>query len=174
MTVVVANTDAMPGLAELIAERHRLGHDRYDEVWEGVYHVAALARFGHGYLQAQLVAKLTTLALPRGLFVGGPANIGLSEHDHRIPDLVVVRAPIDVVWVPTAAVVGEVVSPGDETYAKFDFYHAHHVDEILVADPAERAVTLYQRATGRYDRTDRSEVLGVEVSALAASLSWPS
>ena len=61
--------------------------------------------------------------------VSGPVNIGLSEHDHRVPDAVVVRERLDVVWVPTAAMVVEVISPGDETYAKFDFYDARGVEK---------------------------------------------
>jgi hypothetical protein len=39
------------------------------------------------------------------------------------------------VFVPTAAVVVEVVSPGDRTDEEFGFSAAHGVGEIVVADP---------------------------------------
>ena len=173
MTVVHASTDAMPGLAELIDRRRRLGQDGYDEVWEGVYHVAAMARFGHGDLQAQIIHTLITLAAPRGFVVSGPVNIGLSEHDHRVPDAVVVRERLDVVWVPTAAIVVEVVSPGDETYQKFGFYHLRGVEEILVADPAKRDLTLFRHGETEFELTDSSAVLEASVAAIAAGITWP-
>jgi len=94
MTAVFASTEHLPGSAELIARRKILGHDAYDEVWDGVYHVAATTRFGHSRLQLQLGVVLTGLA-PPGLVVGGPANIGSGEQDHRVPDLVVLREPAD-------------------------------------------------------------------------------
>ena len=173
MTTVLASTDAMPGLAELIEARHRLGQDGYDEVWDGVFHVAAMARFEHGDVQAQLIVVLSTLAAAKGLAVSGPVNIGLSEHDHRVPDVVVVRERLDVVWVPTAAIVVELLAPGDETYAKFDFYHARGVEEILIADPGTRELTMFLRSAARYEPTERSVVLDTPVDAIAAGITWP-
>ena len=173
MTMVLASTDAMPGLAELIEQRHRLGQDGYDEMWDGVYHVAAMARSEHGDVQAQLIFALITLAAPKGLAVRGPVNIGLSEHDHRVPDAVVVRERAKLVWVPTAAMVVEVVSPGDETYAKFSFYHERGVEEMLVADLAERDLTLFRRGATQYEQTDSSAVLETPVTAIAAGITWP-
>jgi Uma2 family endonuclease len=38
--------------------------------------------------------------------------------------------------VPTAALVVEIVSPGDESYKKLDFYAAQAVDEVVIVDPA--------------------------------------
>ena len=173
MTVVLASTDAMPGLAELIEKRHRLGQDGYDEMWDGVYHVAAMARSEHGDVQAQLIVVLTTLAAPRGLVVAGPVNIGLSEHDHRVPDAVIVRERRDEFWVPTAAMVVEVVSPGDETYAKFGFYHTRRVEETLVADPAKRELRLFRRGEAGYEETDVSAVLDAPLAAIEAGITWP-
>ncbi|MGO9891317.1 MAG: hypothetical protein ACLP0L_25920 [Solirubrobacteraceae bacterium] len=45
------------------------------------------------------------------------------------------RASAAGVWLPTAALVVEVVSLRDETYAKLAFYVRHRVDEVLVIDP---------------------------------------
>ena len=168
----VADTDSMPGLADLIAERHRRGLDGHDEMWDGVYHVAPRARAGHGDVQGQLQVVLAALT-SGGLVVSGPVNIGLGEQDHRVPDLVVLRERTNVVWVPTAAMVVEVRSPGDETYEKFGFYHARGVEEILVADVTERAVRLFVRATQAYDQVDTSVVLGADVACIAERLVWP-
>ncbi len=73
-------------------------------------------------------------------------NIGLGEQDHRVPDIVVLRERTNIVWVPTAAMVVEVRSPGDETYENFGFYHVRDVEEILVTDLAERELRLFVRA----------------------------
>ena len=174
MTAVFASNEHLPGLAELIERRKKLGQDTYDEVWDGVYHVAATSGFGHGRLQLQLGVVLTGLA-PPGLIVGGPANIGSSEQDHRVPDLVVLREPAEdsVLWLPTAAMVVEVRSPGDETYAKFGFYHGQGVEEILVADPAARALQLFVREpAGQYLRIEDSAVLGVNLQEIGRHLGW--
>jgi len=173
MTIVLANTADLPGLSELISQRHRLGQDGYDEMWDGVYHVVPVGSLWHGYVQAQLLVAVNALAVPRGLVVSGPVNIGLGENDYRVPDLVVLRERVNVMWVPTAALVGEVVSPGDHTYAKFGFYLARRVEEILVADPVEGSVMLYRRGEHGYDRTDVSALLEVDVSALEDSVTWP-
>ncbi|MDQ3680552.1 MAG: Uma2 family endonuclease [Actinomycetota bacterium] len=37
----------------------------------------------------------------------------------------------------------EIISPDDETYEKFGFYADHGVEEIIVADPAARSVTIW-------------------------------
>lgn len=50
-------------------------------------------------------------------------------------------------WLATAAVVVEILSPDDETFEKFSFYARHDVDEVLVADPAARRITLWRRAS---------------------------
>jgi len=44
---------------------------------------------------------------------------------------------------PTAALVIEVRSPGDETYDKFGLYAKRGVEELLVADPQRRAVQIW-------------------------------
>ena len=72
-----------------------------------------------------------------------------------------------------AALLVEVVSPGDETFEKFSFYAAHGVDELLTADPATRQVRCWRRRESGYDEVDRSEVLGVAAAELTAAVDWP-
>lgn len=70
----------------------------------------------------------------------GEFNLGESEHDYRVPDGGLHRGRPSGVWLPTAALVVEIVSPGDESWEKLPFYARHWVDEILIVEPHERAV----------------------------------
>ena len=79
-------------------------------------------------------------------------NLGAPE-DYRVPDggLHRERPGARDVYLATAALVVEIVSPGDQTWEKLEFYAAHQVDELLIVDPAERRVHwlgLTGRATG--------------------------
>ncbi|MBO0839082.1 MAG: Uma2 family endonuclease, partial [Actinobacteria bacterium] len=64
-------------------------------------------------------------------------------------------------------------SPGDETYDKLPFYAAHNVDEVLIADPAERSLRVLARRDQRYEDSEQSKVLGFEVQQLRAAIRWP-
>ena len=76
-------------------------------------------------------------------------------------------------WVPTAAVVVEVVSPDDETYDKFGFYAAHGVDELIVADPTARTVTCWALDGTAYRQIDESALLAISMVELHAGIAWP-
>ena len=99
-------------------------------------------------------------------------NVGPSEHDYRVPDAVVLRERLNVLPVPTAAIVVDVVSPGDETYAKFGFYRSRGVDEILAADPATRDLMLFRRGAAHYEPTGASAVLDAPAAAIEAGITW--
>lgn len=75
--------------------------------------------------------------------------------------------------VATAAVVVEIVNPDDETYDKFDFYAAHDVEEIMVADPTERVVRVFRLQAGRYVKAARSGLLRAAADQLTESMEWP-
>lgn len=162
---------------ELIARRRRLGQDRHDEVWEGEYHLSPDVHGNHGVVIAELTSRIRPAARARGLYVGGSLNIGTPENC-RIPDFAVRYAGAQLeVWNPTAALVGEVLSPGDETWAKFHFYWKHRVEEIIVADYEERTVRVFERTSEispdwPFRETGRSEVLGLTASELA-EIDWP-
>lgn len=66
-------------------------------------------------------------------------NLGEPD-DYRVPDGGVFRPGPDAVYVPTAAVVVEIVAPGDKTWEKLGFYGEHGVEELLIVDPQERRV----------------------------------
>jgi Uma2 family endonuclease len=160
-------------LEALIARRHALGQDTFDEVWNGEYHIAPAAHHWHGIVVGELAAVLRQLAMPRGLVVGVAFNLGPDKDNFRVPDLGVHRSVEDDVWVPTAAMVVEVVSPDDESWLKFDHYAAHGVDEVLIADPHDRTLHLFSLTGGRYESTDRSPLLDVSVAELREAITWP-
>lgn len=160
-------------IAEWLKRRQALGQDRHDEVWGGVYHVSPMAHSRHGFVQTQLTVVMYPRARRAGLQPVGEVNIGLSEDDFRVPDLTIIRGLELALYLPTAAVAAEVVSPGDESYKKLDFYYARGVDEVLIVDPQRRTVEWYTRAAKGYARTGRSELLGLDEATLHGEIDWP-
>ncbi len=161
-----------PQLQELIAQRQRTGVDRHDEVWEGVYHMIPVAGIVHSLVAAQLAELLGAPARANGLVVGTAFNLG-SKDNYRVPDLGVHRDPQLAVWVPTAAIAVEILSPDDDTWKKLPFYARHEVDELLIVDPAEHSVTWLALREGEYRPSDRSAILDLGASALAERIDWP-
>lgn len=166
--------DPVPAeIQQLIERRRKLGQDLFDEIWDGTYHIAPAPRGRHGYLDIQLAVELRRYADAAGLVGTGPVNIGEAD-DYRVPDQAYHRQfDPEAIYFPTAALVAEIVSPGDETYDKLPFYAAHDVDEVLIADPAERSLRVLAGRDQRYEDTERSKVLGFEVQQLLAAIRWP-
>ena len=68
----------------------------------------------------------------------------------------------------------QIVSPDDETYEKFGFYAERGVEEILVADPTARSVTIWRRTPERsYEEASASALLGIGAAEVAAGISRP-
>jgi len=155
-----------------LARRRALGQDLYDEVWEGNYHVAPAAHPWHGYLGNVLAEILGPLARSAGLIGTDPFNLGIPD-DFRVPDRGYRRGLPSTEWVPTAAIVVEVVSPDDETWAKFEFYARHGVDEICVADPMARQIRWFRLDGAAYVESAESALLGVTVADLDRQITWP-
>lgn len=159
----------------LIERRQALGQDRFDEVWEGVYHMTPGPSNTHAFVESEVAAAVRPHAMAAGFFPSGQFNLGEPD-DYRVPDGGYHRQRLAGVRVPTAAIVVEVLSPGDETYDKFGFYAAHGVEEIFVADPATRSFEIWRR-TGpdalTYSQTGTSDLLGVSATDIARSIDWP-
>jgi Uma2 family endonuclease len=175
-TVFVA--ERPPEIESWLTRRHELGQDRYDEVWKGVYHVAPGPSLSHAVVDSEVAAALRPRAKRAGLTVSTAFNVGELD-DFRVPDAGVHRHLQTGVFVDTAAMVIEVVSPGDESYAKFDFYARHGVDEVLIADPALRSVRIWQLhpadrdQPAHYEETGLSELLTITAAEIADEISWP-
>jgi Uma2 family endonuclease len=162
------------GLEELLERRRRWGADRHDEVWEGVLHMGPAPHGRHVDVQQQLAELLGPLARAAGLFPTiGEFNLGENAEDFRVPDGGLHRAREDTLWYPTAALVVEIVSPGDESREKLPFYAARRVDEVLIVDPRERSVDWLALGEGEYRPIERSGLIALGARELAERLDWP-
>lgn len=159
-------------LEQLIERRRAQGLDRFDEVWEGIHHLAPVARFQHAYLDQAMAVLLEPYARAAGLIGSGAFNLGRQD-DFRVPDRGLHREMVDAAFLDTAAMVVEIVSPDDETYEKLPFYAAHGVDEVLIVEPDSRRVRISALQQSGYVETGRSALLGVDAAALAEAIAWP-
>jgi len=161
-------------LQALDERRRRSGLDRLDEVWKGVLHMVPAPSGEHADITQQLAVALDAPARAAGLFpTMGEFNLGVSEADFRVPDGGLHRARPHGTWFPTAALVVEIVSPGDETWAKLSFYATHSVDELLIVDFAERTVHWLGLTDGEYCEIERSGLIDLGAQDLAEGIDWP-
>ena len=157
----------------LLEQRHRLGQDLLDEVWEGVYHVNLAPHSRHAHVVQQLAEVLGPAAREAGLVpMLSIFNLGEPD-DYRVPDGGLFRPGPETMYAPTAALVVEVVSPGDKTYDKLSFYAAHRVDEALIVDPQERHAKWLGLAGGQYEPLEASGLIELGPDELARRIDWP-
>jgi Uma2 family endonuclease len=162
-----------PEIEAFIERRRRLGQDKHDEVWQGDYHMAPYAHPWHGYVEGEIARALGPAAMRRGLVPTGGFNLG-EANDFRVPDAGVHESLPRVLYVPTALLVVEVLSPDDESWEKLPFYAGRGVREVLMVDPREATIRcLRVRDDHGWDDVDRSEVLAVAVADLVAGVRWP-
>lgn len=152
----------MANVPEHILEwRRRTGADQWDEVWEGVLHMAPSPNRDHQDIEGALEFWLRLhWAKPNGCRVYHEINVaepGAWPNNFRIPDLVLLtpaRFDIDCNEYfdggPDAVV--EIRSPDHETYEKFDFYAKVGVLEVWVIDRDTRQPELYELAGNEYQR----------------------
>jgi hypothetical protein len=167
--------DPQPAEFEQLLERRRtLGQDLLDEVWDGVCHVNAAPAPDHAYVIQQLAVRFDGPARAAGLIpMMSIFNIGAVDN-YRVPDGGLLRERGREAFLPTAALVVEVVSPHDESWDKFDFYAAHAVDELLIIDSTEHAVHWFGLSdSGRYESLERSGLIALSAADLATQLDWP-
>jgi Uma2 family endonuclease len=91
-----------------------------------------------------------------------------------VPDGGLFRPRPDRLYVPTAELVVEIVSPGDGSWDKLGFYAAHDVGELLIIDPPSREVHwLALRSDREYRPIDRSALVALGPAELAERIDWP-
>ncbi len=175
MTMATVVLDPYAYELDALKERRRIsGLDRLDEVWEGVLHMVPAPSYEHARLTQQLAIALDGLAHEAGLEAAmGEFNLGDSIDDFRVPDGGLHRPGAEGVWLHTAALVVEIISPGDETWQKLPFYAAHKVDELLILDPAEHAVHWLGLSDGEYLPIERSALIALGPKKLAERIDWP-
>jgi Uma2 family endonuclease len=173
MTTVVLDPPPVE-LQAALERRKRLGLDHHDEIWEGVLHMAPAPRNSHADIQQQLAELLGPLARRAGLYslIGGELNVGEPD-DYRVPDGGLLRERRDTTWNPTAALIVEIVSPGDESREKLQFYAAHHVEEALIVDPQRQTVSWLELAGAEYRPIERSALVDLAVGDLLERIDWP-
>lgn len=159
-------------LEELLERRREAGADKYDEIWNGVLHMAPMAHSRHADIQAQLLELLGPRARAVGLAPRGPVNIGAAD-DFRVPDDVLRRPDADAVFLATAALAFEVISPGDETWDKLPFYAAHGVDELLIVDPETQRLDWLGLRDGDYEPIQGSGLIDLRPEQLSQLIDWP-
>jgi Uma2 family endonuclease len=138
----------MANVPEHILEwRRRTGADQWDEMWEGVLHMAPSPNREHQDFEGALEAWLRWhWAATSGGRVYHQINVserGTWPNNYRIPDLVLLtpsRFGIDCNEYfdggPDVAV--EIRSPGDEAYEKLEFYAKVGVQEVWILDRDSR------------------------------------
>jgi Uma2 family endonuclease len=154
---------------QLIAERRRAGHDRFDEVWEGVYVMNPLPNNEHQELQGRLNTVLQTVVLESQLGRVMPgANVSDRQagwkKNYRCPDVVVFlegskAIDCDTFWFGGPDFAIEIISPGDRSREKLDFYAKVGTRELLLVDRKPWALELY--------RLDGEKLIRVGKSTLA-------
>jgi Uma2 family endonuclease len=163
--------------------RRRSGADQWDEMWEGVLHMAPSPNRDHQDFEYNLESWLRRYwAEPNGCRVYHQINVaepGTWPNNYRIPDLVLLtpaRFKIDCneYFDGGPEVVVEIHSPDDETYDKFDFYSKVNVLEIWVVDRDTKRPEVFAAVGGEFHARDadaegwiRSTVAGIELRGTA-------
>ncbi len=163
MAAVIATTDQ---LDDWLQRRHEFGLDTYDEWWEGVYRVVTGPSPEHGQLLDLLAVFLNPLVRAAGLHSAAPVNIGVDKFDCRVPDRGVYHPDTprtSPAFLATAALVIEVLSPGEQSLEKLDFYRDHGVQEYLEINLDGKTVELWVNCSGSWERTNASSVLDFDI-----------
>jgi len=134
----------MANVPEHILEwRRRTGADQWDEMWDGVLHMAPSPNRDHQDFEYAVESWLRQhWAKPNGCRVYHQINVskpGTWPNNYRIPDLVLLtpaRFDIDCneYFDGGPEVVVEIHSTGDEAYEKLDFYAKVGVLEVWIID----------------------------------------
>jgi Uma2 family endonuclease len=163
---------------EELDKRRRLGLDHFDEMWEGVLHMAPSPMYEHQRIVMAIGRFVAELCERRGRGVLALAinvfNEASKEPDYRIPDFAFIAKGREHILSPDGTRGGgpdaviEVRSPYDETYDKFPFFARLGVREVIVIDRDTKQPEIYRLAGAQYvavqadaNQSVRSEVLKV-------------
>jgi Uma2 family endonuclease len=139
--------------------RKQTGADKWDEMWDGVVHMAPTPNREHQDFEWALENYLRTRWAPaygaRVYHNINVASVGGWPRDYRIPDLVVIkpqRFGIDrnEYFEGAPDLVVEIRSPGDESYEKLEFYARVGVPEVWIIDRDSKVPEVYVLTAGFY------------------------
>lgn len=168
-------------LQNLIAERRRKGLDVHDEVWDGVYLILPNPNvehqdlvFGVGIPLRQVVQDIGRGQVFPGVNVSDRNDDW--EHNYRIPDIAVflnggAAECHDTFWYGGPDFGIEIVSPGDRSREKLDFYEKVRTRELLLIDRDPWRLELHRLADGELalvgaSTLDESQALRSDVLGL--------
>ncbi|KAA1260482.1 hypothetical protein LF1_30220 [Rubripirellula obstinata] len=159
-------------LSSLLQERAKSGQDRFDEVWEGTYMMAPAPNNEHQRIGTKLARYLDQLIgdSDRGSVM---TTVNVSDRDegwdknYRIPDVAVFLANGKAVdcgayWRGGPDLAIEIVSEGDRSRDKLDFYAEVGTRELLVIDRDPWRLELYSLSNGGMQSLGLTEVDGAE------------
>jgi Uma2 family endonuclease len=126
----------------------------------------------HALIEWQLPRLLGPAADRAGLLLSGQFNIGCSEN-YRVPDGGLHRVGRWGTYASTAALVVEIVSPGDETWEKLPFFAGLGVDEVVVVDSIAHDVHWLALVNGSYETVERSGLIDLGPARLVEQINWP-
>lgn len=163
---------------EFLEERARLGHDRKDELWEGVLHLMPPAASPiHGFVALNLTHALGQIGARQGLVAYIEVGVYAPELEPaswRVPDGSLARPDqVSDRGLEGAVLALEVLSPRDESRKKFEFYARVGVSEVWLVDPKTREPEIYTIVDGAFAQlpptngVHRSPLLGVTVQVIA-------
>ena len=141
--------------------------ERFLEMWDGELYTPPIANNQHYLIQTKLaLAFLEEIDWDAGDCVTTGGNVSDREEgwmqNYRCPDgLVVLRESraIDrgTHWFGGPDIVVEIISDGEDPYAKRDFYESIGVREFVIVERHPWAVELFQLQSGRLVSVGRSD-----------------
>ena len=169
--------------AAIKARRAELGIDRFDEVWDGVYSVSPAPGSSHQALLFRLHKLFDSLVDADGL--GRTLQtVNISDRgddwteNYRVPDLSIFLAgnparDLETHWLGGPDTAIEILSPGDRSRRKLDFYAKVGVRELLIVDRDPWALELYRLNHGTLAIVGRATPEGGEcLSSVVLPLSF--
>jgi hypothetical protein len=170
---------------KLKARRETSPSAHRDEMWDGVYVMSPEAGFEHQLFVGGITSVFTTIVGEMG---GGYTLPGVNVSDrvvrwkanYRVPD-VAVYLPGNPAQILKAHACGgpdfavEILSPGDLSRRKLDFYAKVGTRELLLLDRRPWALELYRLANGRLNLVgistpEKGELLASQVLPLSFRL----
>ncbi|MEO0530984.1 MAG: Uma2 family endonuclease [Planctomycetota bacterium] len=179
MTMLVADPELENRLR---AERASRGADKYDEVWNGVYVMHAYPGDEHQELVNRFCRAMTEVIEDERLGRVRPGvNIASDPDawtkDYRCPDVVVflndtASVCYDAFWSGGPDFAIEVISPGDESRTKLEFYAKVGTRELLLVDRDPWRLELYRHDGTGLPLAAEGDLSGasIESSVLPVSL----
>jgi Uma2 family endonuclease len=160
----------------MLEERRRLGHDRLDEVWDGVLHMVPTPGATHqSFAQELLIFLRSRLREGHRIFYEFGLYLSPDQNNYRVPDLIVADDG-DVAERGVerrAELVVEVLSKNDMSRDKLPFYAECKVKEVWLVDPKTREHEIYVlrgrhyfAATPGRDGTTHAPLFGLDFETI--------